>query len=91
MLLRSLGKTAEELGKNDTGVAPRTLERAPGNRRGDHRSIRRVHSGELLNGADHCQRHIGARIAVGHRENVQRVNGSLMLFQHPGAIDDHLL
>ena len=84
-------KAAQNLGEDDAGVAARALERAAGGHAEQLAGARLVQRRNLLDGGFHRQGHIGARVAVRHGENVQRVNRLAVLFKQIGSRNNHFL
>ena len=87
---QGLGKAAEQLGGNHAGVAPRAAQRALGQGVGRLVSAQEFLAADLSSGALHGQGHIGARVAVRHRENVQGVHSLAVFLQQSSARNDHI-
>ena len=84
-------KAAQNLGKNDAGVAARTLERAAGGHAQQLAGAVLVHCGNFLDGGFHRQGHVSARVAIRHGENVQRIDRLAVLFKQIGSRNNHFL
>ena len=87
----SAGKAAQNLRKDNAGVSARALERAAGGHAEQLAGARLVQRRNLLDGGFHRQGHVGARVAVRHGENVQRVNRLAVLFKQIGSRNNHFL
>ena len=89
--LQSLAHAAEQQGQNDAGVAAGTPQQA-----GCRDLGRLLHGGglilaQLVHRRLDGQAHVGAGVAVGHRKNVEVVDGLFLLCDARGAEGDHLL
>ena len=89
MALQPLGQASEEQGENDAGVSPGPPKKGGG---GDGHGL--IQGGglgfaELRHGGADGHGHIGARVAVGDRENVQVVDGLLLGRDGGGSMENH--
>ena len=80
---------AEDLREDDARIAARTAQSALGDVIA-HVGEAVGGSGEFLDRRLHRERHVGAGIAVGHGEDVERVHLCPIIFQHLRADKDHL-
>ena len=81
---------AEQLRKNDARIAPGAFERAFGDGVAQFGEAVGSAKPQFAHGRLDGQRHVRARVAVRHGEDVERVDLRAVYFEHLGAELDHL-
>ena len=89
--LEHLAHAPEQQGQDNAGVAAGAPQQSGGRDLGGLLQCGRLHPPQLGHGGLDGQGHIGAGVAVGHRENVQVVDALLLGGDAGGAEGDHLL
>ncbi len=87
LTLESLGKAAEQQGENHPGIAPGAPEKGRGGGIGGFADGGILQAGQFPGGGGQGHRHIGTRVPIGDRENIQLVDRLLFLAQAVGRGD----
>ena len=87
--LQRLGKAAEQQAGDNAGVAARTAQHGRSSSLGSFaHGAAVVQSFQLTHGSAHGHAHVGAGVAIGHRENVQLVHAGTLVVDVVGAGND---
>ena len=87
--LQDFAETAQQLRGDDAAVAARTAQGTERNCLGRRRHVRDLRTGNLFYGTGQRQGHVGARVAVRYRKDVQIIDPGLVRLQIVGSGDEH--